>query len=80
MNLREEEPQNTNTHKTPGRQPSLYLSLSNQDDCKTRKDAKYCIAKQNAKYWITKQGLRTEPQQTMEATINNESTTPEPPP
>ena len=36
---REEEPQNTNSHTTPGRQlkqSTNQLSLSHQDDCKTR--------------------------------------------
>ena len=43
----EEEPQNTNSHKTSGRQlkNSNQLSLPRRDDCKTRKDTKYCINK-----------------------------------
>ena len=38
----EEEPQNTNSHKTSRRQlkQSNQLSLPRQDDCKTRKDTK----------------------------------------
>ena len=36
---REEEPQNTDLHNTPGRQlkQSNQLSLRHQDDCKTRR-------------------------------------------
>ena len=49
---------------------SNQLSLPQRDDCKPRKDTKNCIAKQ---------GPNTEPSQTMRATINNESTTTEPP-
>ena len=53
-------------HKT--KQPAL----SPQGDfCKTRKDSEYCI---------TKLGSNTNPPQTMEATINNESTTTGPTP
>ena len=63
----EEESQNNNSHYTSG---SNQLSLPHQDDCKTRYDTKY---------YITKQGPNTEPSQTMGATINNESTTTEPP-
>ena len=39
-----EESQNTNSHKTPGRQlkQSNLLSLPLQDDFKTRKNSKYC--------------------------------------
>ena len=36
---REEEPQNTDSHKTSGRQPKQSNQLlAHQDDCKTRKD------------------------------------------
>ena len=44
----EEEPQNTNSHKTPGRQlkQSNQLSLPRQDDRKTRNDTGKCITKQ----------------------------------
>ena len=45
------------------------LLIPHHDDCKTRKDTKYCI---------TKQGPNTEPPQTKGAIINNESTTIEP--
>ena len=42
---REKEPQNTNSHKTSGRQfkqkRKPALSLPRQDDCKTRKDTMY---------------------------------------
>ena len=64
---REEEPQNINSHKIS---ETKQLSLPHQKDCNTRKGTKYCI---------TKQGLNTEPQQTMGVTINNGSTTTEPP-
>ena len=44
----EQEPQNTDSHKTPGKQlkQSNQFSLPHQDDGKTRKDTKYCISKQ----------------------------------
>ena len=44
----EEEPQNTNSHKTSGKQlkQNNQLSLPLQDDCKTRKDTQKCIAQQ----------------------------------
>ena len=41
----EKEPENTNSHKTLGRQLKQ-LSRPDLDDCKTRKDAKKCITKQ----------------------------------
>ena len=45
---REEEPQNTNSHKTSGRQlkQSNQLTLPREDYCKTRKDKQKCITKQ----------------------------------
>ena len=46
------------------KQPAL--SLSQQEDCKTRKDTKYCL---------TKQGPTHKKPQTTEANINNDSTT-----
>ena len=49
---------------------SLSLSLCEITE-KNKKDTRYCI---------TKQGPNTKPLQTMWATINNESTTTEPPP
>ena len=44
----EEEPHNTNSHKTSRNQlkQSNQLSLPCQDDCKTREDTKECISKQ----------------------------------
>ena len=44
----EEETQNTNSHKTSGRQSkqSNQSSHPQQDACKTRKDTKFCITKQ----------------------------------
>ena len=49
---REEEPQNTNSHKTSGRQlkQSNQLSLSHQDHCKTREDTKYWHNKTQTKH------------------------------
>ena len=47
-----EESENTNSHKTSGRQSAI----PHKDDCKTRKDTKLCI---------TKQGTNTEPSHTM---------------
>ena len=41
---------------------------------------KDCNAGKNNKYCATKQGPYTKPPQTLGATINNESTTTEPPP
>ena len=70
--LCEEETPHNNSHMTSRRQ----LNLSNQhsfphrDDCKTKKDTKYCT---------TKQGPYIKPQQKRGATINNESATTEPP-
>ena len=66
---REEEPHNN--HDTPGRQTkqSNQLSLPHQDDCKTRSD----IKKHTTKY-------RTISDSYNGATINNKSTTTEPPP
>ena len=60
---REEEPKNTR------HQESNQLCLSHQDDCKTRKDTKYCI---------TNQDTNTEPAQPLGAAINNNPTTIEP--
>ena len=60
---REEELKNT-IH-----QESNQLCLNHQDDCKTRKDTKYCIAKQ---------GQNTNPPQTLGAAINNNPTIIEP--
>ena len=45
---REKEPQNNNSHTTSGRQLkqpalSLSLSLSHQDDCKSKDDTNQCI-------------------------------------
>ena len=64
----QEELQNTNSHKTSGRQlkQNNKLPLPHQDDCKAKKDTIYCI---------TKQGPNTEPPQTMGTTKNYESTT-----
>ena len=64
---REEEPQNTNSHKTLERQlkQNNQLSLPRQDDCKTRKDAN----KTSAKHRTPTNG-----------TLNNEPTTTETPP
>ena len=64
-----EEPHNN--HETPGRQTkqSNQLSLPHQDDCKTRRDVK----KRTTKH-------RTITSPTMGVTINNKSTTTEPPP
>ena len=63
----EEEPQNTNSHKTPGRQLKKGNMLFFLSDCKT---SKYT---QNV---ITKQGSNThKKKKTMGRTINNESTT-----
>ena len=67
-----EEPQNTISHNTSGILLLRYsnrLSLLHQDDCKSRKDTKYCK---------TNQCLNTEPPQTMRATTSNDSTTVEP--
>ena len=55
----EEEPRNTNSHKTSGRHLKQPAGLY----CKTIKYIKYCIVKQ---------GLKTERPQKMGATINNE--------
>ena len=49
---REVEPQNTNSHKIPGRQlkqnkATISLSLPRHDDGKTRKDPKKCITTKN---------------------------------
>ena len=51
---REEEPQNSNSHKTSGKQlkQSNQLSLPHQNGCKTSKDTKHCT---------TKHGRNTEP-------------------
>ena len=66
---REEEPQDTHSRKTPGRQlkQSNQPFLPHQDGYKTRKNTKYCL---------TKKGTNTEPH----TGRNNESTTAEPPP
>ena len=63
---REEEPHNN--HETPGRQTkqSNQLSLSQLDDCKTQNNAQ--------------QNIEQLQNPTMGVTINNESTTTEPPP
>ena len=63
---REEEPHNN--HETPGRQTkqSNQLSLPHQDDCKTRMNVQ--------------QNIEQLQNPTMGVTINNESTTTEPPP
>ena len=63
---REEEPHNN--HETPGRQTkqSNQLSLPHQDDCKTRMNVQ--------------QNIEQLQNPTMGVTINNESTTIEPPP
>ena len=42
----EEKSQNTNSHKTSGRQFKQSNKLSLQDDCRTRKDIKYYLTKQ----------------------------------
>ena len=49
---RKEEPQNTNSQKTPGRQlkQNNQLSLPRQDDCKTRKDMKLCMQIEEQRY------------------------------
>ena len=47
----EEEPQNTDCHKTSGRQTfkqTNQLSLRHQDDSKTRKGTKQCTTKHGA--------------------------------
>ena len=64
--------QNTNSHKIPRRhlKQRNQLDLSHQDDCKTRKDNRYCI-KTNP---INKQRANTEPPQTIGTAINNETT------
>ena len=63
---REEEPHNN--HETPGKQTkqSNQLSLPHQDDCKTRMNVQ--------------QNIEQLQNPTMGVTINNESTTTEPPP
>ena len=63
---REEEPHNN--YETPGRQTkqSNQLSLPHQDDCKTRMNVQ--------------QNIEQLQNPTMGVTINNESTTTEPPP
>ena len=68
---REEEPHSN--HKTPGRQTkqSNQLSLPHQDDCKNRRDIKKRT---------TKHRTISESNPTMGVTINNKSTTKEPPP
>ena len=57
----EEETQNNNSYKTPGRQlkSSHQLSLPRQDDFKTRKEC------------TTKQGPNIEPHKQMGGTLNN---------
>ena len=57
-----------NNHETPGRQTkqSNQLSLPHQDDCKTRMNVQ--------------QNIEQLQNPTMGVTINNESTTTEPPP
>ena len=62
----EEETQNINSHITARRQltkSNRPLSLSQRDDCKSRKDTKYCK---------TEKGTNTKPTQTMGATINEQ--------
>ena len=65
---REEEEQNTYSHKTPGRQlkPSNYHSLPRQGVNKNRKNKNRCIIKQKT---------NTEPPQIFRGTLNNESRT-----
>ena len=60
----EEEPQNTDCHKTSGRQlkESNQLSLPHQDDCKTRRTQ--CTEQQN-------KDQTQNPPQTMGAATNN---------
>ena len=59
---REEEPQNNDNHKTPGRQTKFtdQLPRPSQGDCKTRKDTNHCNKPRTP---------------TMGATINNKPTT-----
>ena len=49
---REEEPQNTNSLRTPGRQPNQnkQLSLPRQDDCKNQKEHKVMHNKTRTKH------------------------------
>ena len=65
----EEEPHNN--HETPGRQTkqSNQLPLPHQDDCKTKRDIKN-----------VQQNIEQSQNPTMGVTINNKSTTTEPPP
>ena len=66
------QPQNTNSHKTPGIQlkQSNQLSLPRQDECKTRKET----------VMHNKTRPNREPPQTMGGTWNDESTTTAPQP
>ena len=68
----EEEPPNIYSNKTFVRQLKQrdQLSLSLQDDCETRMDTKM----------HNKTKTNTEPPQTMGSTLNNRSSTTEPPP
>ena len=51
------------------------LSLSQRDDCKTRKDTKYCITKQGPSTAHRLQQIKhNKTQKTMGALTNNEST------
>ena len=68
---RKEKPQNTDCHKTSGRQ----LKQSNQLLLPIKMSAKLVGRK-----LLKKQGPNTEPTHTMGATLNNKSTTTEPPP